>query len=87
MFTLEAKGNMNKKTVGAHLKLLMQGATAFRGAPNERKSAFPTPGTVGFLKKNSFGTRRTTKNKKNARSAGAERVKTKKIAVRQVPNA
>lgn len=67
MFTPEAKGNMNKKTVGAHLKLLMQGTTAFRGAPNERKSAFPPPGTAGFLKK--------------ACSRGREQAKTKKMSV------
>ena len=31
-----------------------------------------------YIENHAFGTCRTTKNKKNARSAGAERVKTKK---------
>jgi len=38
-----------------------------------------------YIENHAFGTCRTTKNKKNARSAGAERVKTKKIAVRHLP--
>ena len=39
-------------------------ATAFRGAPNERKSAFPTPGTAGFLKKACSRPREQAKTKK-----------------------